>query len=72
MRGAGDTRFPLLSRSRGLICGRVLLAAVFTIAHRPVEWIYAALLADYAIKALMLIVRFRSGRWRAALAATAR
>jgi putative MATE family efflux protein len=67
LRGAGDTRFPLLSTFAGLICGRVLLAALFTLAQRPVEWIYAALLADYAIKALMLIVRFRSGRWRAAL-----
>jgi len=67
LRGAGDTRFPLLSTFSGLICGRVLLAALFTLAQRPVEWIYAALLADYAIKALMLIVRFRSGRWRVAL-----
>lgn len=67
LRGAGDTRFPLLSTFSGLICGRVLLAALFTLAQRPVEWIYAALLADYAIKALMLIVRFRSDRWRGAL-----
>lgn len=67
LRGAGDTRFPLLSTFAGLICGRVLLAAVFTLAQRPVEWIYAALLADYSIKALLLVVRFRSGRWRTAL-----
>jgi putative MATE family efflux protein len=67
LRGAGDTRFPLLSTFCGLICGRVLLAAIFTLAHRPVEWIYAALLADYAIKAALVIFRFRSGRWRSAL-----
>jgi putative MATE family efflux protein len=68
LRGAGDTRFPLLSTFSGLICGRVLLAALFTLAHRPIEWIYAALLADYAIKSVMLVVRFRSGRWRSAIA----
>lgn len=68
LRGAGDTRFPLLSTFCGLICGRVLLAAIFTITHRPVEWVYAALLADYVIKASLLVLRFRSGRWRGALA----
>jgi Na+-driven multidrug efflux pump len=30
----------------------------------PVEWVYAALIGDYALKALMLTRRFRSGRWR--------
>lgn len=69
LRGAGDARFPLFSTFAGLICGRVLLAAIFTLAQRPVEWIYAALLADYAIKALLLIARFRSERWRGALSA---
>ncbi|HET8936117.1 MAG TPA: MATE family efflux transporter [Polyangiales bacterium] len=69
LRGAGDTRFPLLSTFLGLICGRVFLAAVFTVLQRPVEWIYAALLADYSIKAVLLIVRFRSERWRSAMPA---
>jgi putative MATE family efflux protein len=72
LRGAGDTRFPLISTFLGLICGRVLLAACFTLAHRPVEWIYGALLADYAIKVCLLVARFRSGRWQHVLAAPTR
>ena len=67
LRGAGDTRFPLLSTFCGLICGRVLLAAVFTWLALPVEWVYGTLLADYSIKVSLLVLRFRSGRWRHAL-----
>jgi putative MATE family efflux protein len=64
LRGAGDTRFPLLSTFLGLICGRVLLSAVFTLLHFPVDFVYGALLADYAIKSQLLAARFRSGRWQ--------
>ncbi len=68
LRGAGDTRFPLFTTFTGLILGRVGLAIVFTSMRLPVEWIYGALLADYALKASLLIRRFRSGRWQQALA----
>jgi putative MATE family efflux protein len=67
LRGAGDTRFPLYTTFCGLICGRVLLAAIFAFIHLPVEWVYGALLADYTIKVSMLVLRFRSGHWRDAL-----
>ena len=70
LRGAGDTRYPLYVTFAGLICGRVLLATVFAWCKLPVEWVYGALLADYTIKVTMLIRRFRSGRWREALAKT--
>jgi putative MATE family efflux protein len=68
LRGAGDTRFPLLTTFTGLIIGRVMLASVFTWLGYPVEWIYGALLADYVLKAVMLVNRFRSGKWQHALA----
>ena len=64
LRGAGDTRYPLLATMVGLIGIRVGLAAVFTLAGLSVTWIFAALLGDYLIKALMLTHRFRSGRWK--------
>jgi hypothetical protein len=32
-----------------------------------VEWIYAALIADYIIKASLVSWRFRSGHWQHAL-----
>jgi putative MATE family efflux protein len=67
LRGAGDTRFPLVSTFASLIGGRVLLAMLFAWRGLRVEWIYGALLADYVIKATFMIARFRSGRWQAAL-----
>jgi putative MATE family efflux protein len=62
LRGAGDTRFPLFTVFAGLMGARVPLAALFAWRGWPVEWIYAALIADYVVKALLLTGRFRSGR----------
>jgi len=70
LRGAGDTRFPLLAVFSGLIGARVTLAALFAARHMRVEWIFAALIADYVVKATMLTLRFRSGRWRHAVRST--
>ena len=65
LRGAGDTRFPLMATMFSLIGMRCGLAA-----HRhlylglPVVWVYAALVGDYLVKASMLIWRFQRGRWK--------
>ena len=67
LRGAGDTRFPLFSTFASLIGGRVLLAFVFSGLGLSVEWVYGALLADYVIKATLMITRFKSGRWQRVL-----
>jgi putative MATE family efflux protein len=67
LRGAGDTRFPLVATLAGLIGGRVALACVFTWLRMPVEWIYGALLADYVIQSSLLALRFRGGRWQRVL-----
>lgn len=64
LRGAGDTRFPLVTTMIGLIGVRVGLAAMFTWLGFSVVWIYGALIGDYIVKASMLIWRFRSGRWK--------
>lgn len=64
LRGAGDTRFPLVATSLGLIGMRCGLAAVATLLKMPVIWVYAALIGDYVLKASLLIWRFQSGRWR--------
>jgi putative MATE family efflux protein len=64
LRGAGDTRFPLVAVFSGLIGARLTLAAWFAWHGMPVEWIYAALIGDYVVKATLLTGRFRSGRWR--------
>ena len=64
LRGAGDTRFPLIATMFSLIGMRCGLAALFTYMGTPVVWVYAALVGDYLLKTVMLIWRFRSGRWK--------
>jgi putative MATE family efflux protein len=68
LRGAGDTRFPFLTVVTGLFGVRLTLAACFAWLGLPPEWIFAALIGDYIVKATMLTLRFRSGRWKTALA----
>ena len=67
LRGAGDTRFPLFAVFAGLVGARVTLASLFAWYGLPVEWIFAALIADYIVKAILLTARFRSGRWQNAV-----
>lgn len=64
LRGAGDTRFPLRITMIGLIGVRVVCAFMAVMAGLSVEWVYATLIGDYMIKAVLLIVRFRSNRWQ--------
>ncbi len=64
LRGAGDTRFPLLTTITGLVIVRGTMAGVFLWLGLSVEWIFAALIVDYIVKAAMLVARFRRGRWK--------
>lgn len=66
LRGAGDTRYPLLVIFLGLfICRLVpaLIAALWFEASIQIVW--CALILDYLIKAILLIARFHRGRWKA-------
>ena len=64
LRGAGDTRFPLIATMVGLCGIRVGLASVFVFLQFSVEWIYAALIGDYIVKAVMLLNRFQGSKWQ--------
>ena len=64
LRGAGDTRFPLITTMVGLCGIRVGLAGLFVLLDLSVEWIYAALIGDYLIKAIMLCYRFQGNKWQ--------
>jgi putative MATE family efflux protein len=68
LRGAGDTRFPLITSFLGLIGVRCALAATFAAFHLPVVWVYSSIIGDYILKGSMLIWRFKSGHWKHALA----
>ncbi len=67
LRGAGDTRFPFITVLAGLLGARLGLSFLFWRLGWSAEWIFAALIADYIVKATMLSWRFRSGRWKTAL-----
>jgi len=64
LRGAGDTRFPLLTTIVGLVIVRGSVAALFLWQGYRVEWVFAALIVDYVVKATLLVGRFRRGRWK--------
>src|SRR6202166_1399009 len=68
LRGAGDTRFPLMTSFLGLIGMRCALAATFALFHLPVIWVYSSIIGDYLLKGSLLIWRFKSGRWKHVLA----
>jgi putative MATE family efflux protein len=65
LRGAGDTRFPLVAILTGLfaarLAGAILVAEVF---GGSVVAVWSCLLADYAVKAGLLSLRFASGAWQ--------
>ncbi len=63
LRGAGDTRFPLIATFCGIIIGRLVPALSFVWLGLSVYWIFSVMLIDYIIKALILIHRFRSRKW---------
>jgi putative MATE family efflux protein len=67
LRGAGDTRFPLLVVLAGMVVMRLSVAGVLVQLDFPVEWIYGSLIADYVVKSGMLVWRFRGGRWKTVL-----
>jgi len=64
LRGAGDTRFPLVATIIGLLFMRCGLAAVATYLKLPVFYVYAALVGDYLVKGVMLLWRFHRGKWK--------
>jgi len=65
LRGAGDTRFPLLAILCGLFVfrlgGAILVSRVI---GGTVVAVWSCLLADYLVKAALLSGRFASGRWQ--------
>jgi MATE family, multidrug efflux pump len=63
LRGAGDTRFPLLATTGGILLGRLLPALLFLKLDLSIYWILSVMIADYAIKAVLLLYRYRSHKW---------
>lgn len=67
LRGAGDTRFPLKAVLIGLLLVRLSLSMLAIALGLDVGWVYAALIGDYLVKAIMLMFRFKGKRWQSVL-----
>ena len=65
LRGAGDTRFPLMASMVNWLAVRLPLAYVFAFPLAlGLAGIWAAVAVDYVIRAGLLTWRFRSGAWQ--------
>jgi Na+-driven multidrug efflux pump len=76
LRGAGDTRWPLLITFLGLCCIRLPLAAFLAWSEIPlgslvlpglgwgVQGAWIAMVSDIIVRAVLIVLRFLQGGWR--------
>ena len=65
LRGAGDTRFPLVAVFVAFYGCRLAFAYVAAVVlHSTLAWVWLALIGDYVARATLKSWRFRSGRWK--------
>lgn len=64
LRGAGDTRFPMVATLICLLGVRVTGAILCVALQLPVVWLFATTLAEYSVKGALLITRFRGEKWK--------
>ena len=64
LRGSGDTRFTLATTIVNWFVVRLPLAVLFAFPlGLGLAGIWLAVLVDYCVRAVILAMRFRSGRW---------
>lgn len=64
LRGAGDTRYPLFVTFSGMILGRLSIGVIVQASGGSIEAMYTVIVVDYAIKAGLLLLRYRKLDWR--------
>lgn len=65
LRGAGDTRWPLISRLLTTWAVRLpLTVALVSGLGAGLAGVWLAMCTDFTLQAIMALVRFRSGRWK--------
>jgi putative MATE family efflux protein len=65
LRGAGDTRFPLLTVLLGFYVCRLGFAWVASFwLHWDLLWLWLAVIGDYVVRSVLKARRFRSGHWK--------
>ncbi len=63
MRGAGDTRFPMVAGIISAVCVRLTLAWIATLLKLPVSWLFAVFMADQMLKSILIWRRYQGHRW---------
>jgi len=65
LRGAGDTRFPLVTVLLGFYLCRLGAAYLVTFSlGLGVDWLWFAIIGDYLTRSVLKVYRFRSGAWK--------
>ena len=65
LRGAGDTRWPLVSVFIGFYGCRLAFAYVAAVVmHLSLAWVWFALMGDYVARSALKAWRFKGGRWK--------
>ncbi|HYH04625.1 MAG TPA: MATE family efflux transporter, partial [Bacillota bacterium] len=65
LRGAGDTKWPLVSSVIGMVVARVSLAAIFVrVFHWGLPGAWMAAVADQSIRSVLIYYRFKTGKWK--------
>ena len=64
LRGAGDTRFPLVAVFVGFYGCRLACAYLAVLLHLSLPWVWFALMGDYIARAALKAWRFQSGHWK--------
>lgn len=64
LRGAGDTRFPLVAVFVGFYGCRLASAYAAVLLHLSLPWVWLALVGDYIARAGLKAWRFQTGRWK--------
>ena len=65
LRGAGDTRFPLVTVFLGFYLCRLGFAWLVTFGlGLGLVWLWLAIVGDYLVRSALKAWRFRSGRWK--------
>jgi putative MATE family efflux protein len=68
LRGAGDTRFPLLAALIAFWVCRLGAAWIVThVLHLELAWLWRVVILDFAARATLKSWRFRAGTWKGAI-----
>ena len=63
LRGAGDTRYPMMVTLFSIALSRVLVPWILVKMGADVIWLYATSLLDFGIKSSLNTIRFRKKAW---------